>query len=319
MLPARLTTRVLTLGLVAMLSCFLPLGTADVEAVEPDSNRHREVIYGRKHGMALTLDVLRPKQPNGRGVLWIVSGRDPSHKKIHTRSFRDRVGPLLDANYTVFAVRHSNGPRFGLQDQVQDVRRAIRFVRHKAEEFGVDGKKIGVAGSSYGGYLALMVATTGDSGNPEAEDPVERESSVVQAAGCFFPPTDWVNFGGEGVSIVDVMKNLGQVDPSFVFYRKDKKTGEYIAIRARSEILRILGEHSPLQHVSDGDAPTLIIHGDRDKPVPIQQSVRMVSAMKKKGIPSKLVTRKGKGHAWKGWEKDSTLIAEWLDMYVGGK
>ncbi len=54
-------------------------------------------------------------------------------------------------------------------------------------------------------------------------------------------------------------------------------------------------------------------------PVPIQPSVRMVNAMNKKGIPSKLVTRKGKGHAWKGWEKDSTLIAEWLDRYLAAK
>ncbi len=45
----------------------------------------------------------------------------------------------------------------------------------------------------------MMQATAGDIGNPQASDPVNRVPSRVQAVACYYPPTDFLNYGGEGV------------------------------------------------------------------------------------------------------------------------
>src|ERR1039457_299773 len=66
----------------------------------------------------------------------------------------------------------------------------------------VNRDRLGITGSSSGGHLALMVATQGAQGNADAPDSVERESSAVQAAAVFFPPTDFLNWGSPGVDAV---------------------------------------------------------------------------------------------------------------------
>ena len=58
----------------------------------------------------------------------------------------------------MFAVIHGSAPIFNVQDQLSDVRRAVRFIRHRAAEFGIDGQRLGISGSSAGGLLALVVA-----------------------------------------------------------------------------------------------------------------------------------------------------------------
>ncbi len=75
-----------------------------------------------------------------------------------------------------------------------DLSRAVRFIRANAAKYGVDPMKLGVTGGSAGGHLSLMLATRGGDGNPNAADPVDRESSAVQAVACFYPPTDYKPF-----------------------------------------------------------------------------------------------------------------------------
>ena len=171
---------------------------------EPDCKRTKDMIYGRKFGTSLTLDVFQPAGGNGYGVIFLVSGgwlssRDtPNMVTINV----DSIKLFLDAGYTVFAVVHGSQPKFTIPEMVQDLHRAVRFVRHNAAVYGVNPDRLGITGSSSGGHLALMVATQGAKGNADAPDPVERESSAVQAAAVFFPPTDFLNWGAPGVDAV---------------------------------------------------------------------------------------------------------------------
>ena len=172
------------------------------------------------------MEVFAAPTRNGIGVVSVVSSSGRSPQANSQDSFERRIAPLLERGYTVFAVIHGSAPIFNLQDQVSDVRRAVRFVRHRAAEFGIDGQRLGISGSSAGGLLALVVAMQQQDGDPTADDVVERESSRVQAVGCFFPPTDLLNYGGPAENIVDLMqKRDGTVDPSFQFYDIAAKTG----------------------------------------------------------------------------------------------
>jgi dipeptidyl aminopeptidase/acylaminoacyl peptidase len=280
--------------------------------------RRADVIYGRSFGLALTMEVFTPPKRNGLGVVWVVSssGRSSRDQTLQG-SFERRIGPFLEHGYMVFAVIHGSAPLFNVQDQVGDVRRAVRFVRYRSAEFGIDGQRLGISGSSAGGLLALLVGTHEQDGNLTSDDVVERESSRVQAAGCFFSPTDLQNFGAPEASIIDVMRQReGNVDPSFQFYDVDAKTGARRPLNAREEVTRMLHEYSPVMHVTPGDPPTILIHGDQDKAVPLQQSRRLIDRLTDAAVPARLVVREGVGHAYPGWESDAALIADWFDTHL---
>jgi acetyl esterase/lipase len=240
-----------------------------------------------------------------------------SREQTLQRSFEQRIAPLLDRGYTVFAVIHGSAPIFNLQDQASDVRRAVRFVRERAADLGIDGQRLGIGGSSAGGLLALLVAMQGQDGNPMSDDVVERTSSRVQAAGCFFPPTDLLNFGAPAANILDLMqKQGGSVDPSFQFYDVDAKTGARRPVTVRADGMRMLQEYSPVTHVTGDDPPTILIHGDQDKAVPVQQSRRLIERLNEANVPARLIVREGVGHAYPGWEADAALIADWFDAHL---
>ena len=312
-------TRTQTRRLTCLVLCLIAtLGGAAAQTVGPKATRQSDMIYGRKFGVALTMEVFTPATRNGIGVVWVVSssGRSSREQTLQD-SFERRIAPLLEHGYTVFGVIHGSAPIFNLQDQVSDVRRAVRFIRHSAAEFGIDGQRLGISSSSAGGLLALVIATQSIDGNPTADDVVERESSRVQAVGCFFSPTDLLNFGAPAENIVDLMqKRDGSVDPSFRFYDSDAKTDARRPLTAREDVMRMLQEYSPMAHVTAGDPPTILIHGDQDKAVPVQQSRRLIEHLNEANVPTRLVVREGVGHAYPGWEADTALIADWFDAHL---
>ena len=86
--------------------------------------------------------------------------------------------------------------------------------------------------------------------------------------------------------------------------------------KKRQEIGRQI---SPVNHVSADDPPTLIIHGDADKLVPIQQAQVLVEKLKAAGVEAQLTTKPGAAHGWPDQAKDLTLIADWFDKHLKGK
>ena len=122
-----------------------------------------DVVYGHKYGMALTFDVFTPADANGAAVLNMVSGGWRSAWRPHAASQR-RYQALLDAGFTVLAVRHGSSPKFILPEIVPDVRRAVRYVRLNARRLGIDANRLGVWGGSAGGHLSLMLGLASDAG-----------------------------------------------------------------------------------------------------------------------------------------------------------
>ena len=267
----------------------------------PSFTRAEDVIYGRKFGTALTLDVFQPQKANGAAVLFMVSGGFySSHDAINASLCK----PFLDRGYTVFAIVHGSQPKFTIPEITQDIHRAIRFVRHHAARYGVDPNKFGITGASAGGHLSLTLGTQGVQGSSTAKDPIDRESSQVQAVACFFPPTDFLNYGQPGEDAVGV-GTLKDFKAAFG-PRSDTPEGR-----------QTLGkEISPIYFISSNLPPTLIIHGDADKLVPIQQAESFVKAAQASGATAKLLVREGKVHGWPGIDKDVAILADWFDEHL---
>ena len=179
-----------------------------------------DVVYGRKYGTALTLDVFTPKEnANGAAIVWVVSGGwFSAHEAINPCA----VDELLKRGYTVFAVVHGSQPRYTIPEIVADMNRAVRFIRYHAADYHIDPDRIGITGGSAGGHLSLMQGTAGDKGNPDAKDPIDKTSSRVQAVACFFPPTDFLNYGKPGENAIGrgILKGF---KPPFDFHEQDPR------------------------------------------------------------------------------------------------
>ena len=288
---------------VAAAACGLLLGSQVLRAEDAKFKRTEDVIYGHKMGVALTMDVFQPEKPNGYGIVFVVSGG--------WFSFREGISlPMYDgflkSGYTVFAVVHGSQPKFQIPEIIEDMNRSVRFVRANAKKYNINPDKIGVTGGSAGGHLSLILGTQGRKGDPVAKDPIDRESSAVQCVACFFPPTDFLNYGKPGESALGE-GILEKFKPAFGDVPKEREAKEKFGKRI-----------SPIYSVTSNTPPVLIIHGDADNLVPIQQAQSFLDKAKEKGVKTKLITKPGQGHGWKEWIGDFAQFTAWFDEHLRG-
>jgi acetyl esterase/lipase len=211
------------------------------------------------------------------------------------------AAPLLRRGYTLFAVYHVSQPEATVMEIVQDVNRAVRFIRHNAGNYGVEPQRLGVTGGSAGGHLSLMLATRAEAGGANAADPIDRESSAVQAVAIFFPVTDLLNLGSS-------TENAGDGGPPKSFVRAFGPQSTNLAV------WKIIGrEMSPIYYLNSNVPPTLIYHGDADTLVPLDQSERFQTEARNSGCSVKVVVHKGGKHGWWSMIWDVHRFADWFD------
>ena len=239
----------------------------------------KNIVYGMYSGLALTMDVYHPKEPNGHGVIFISGSGWTRELSLDatplTETGQEEIYavPLAEAGYTVFNINHRAAPRFRYPAPVEDAQRAARFIRYNAEEFGINPERIGAMGGSSGAHLASLLGVM--DGNPDTSDPgpIGEVSFKVQAVVTRAAPLDLRNDPGA---------------PLFGFRQN--------AAREGSVEQSLLNEASPITYVTSDDPPFLLIHGDADPVVPYEWSERMHGAFQDAGVESKLMTVEGGGH-----------------------
>lgn len=285
---------IFNLGMLLLSQCFwgLPL----LEAAE-NARITPNMVYGHADGTDLILDMIKPEKQNGAGILLIQSAGWFSIRRP-PEALLPSCQPYLDQGYTMFIVHHGNPPKSKVPDAVDEVRLCARFIRLHAKEWGIDPERLGAFGGSAGAHLSLMLATTGDDGNPNSKDEVLKQSSRIAVAVALAPPTDlrqWVTNPPEAI------KRSGPLKLSLAFD----------ASKA--------ADVSPLLHVTAKTAPSLLIHGDKDDLVPISHSESFLAAMQKEKVPCRLIVIKDGVHA--SIAKNSQIIfmpemIEWFDKYL---
>jgi acetyl esterase/lipase len=270
--------------------------------LHPRVERIDGVVYGHRNERSLTLDVIRPMHPNGLGVAFMVSGgwKSDGPGKVPVWP----LAPLLRRGYTIFAICHVSQPEATVMEIIQDVHRGLRFVRHQAGQYGIDAQRIGVAGGSAGGHLSLMLATRGGPGPSDAQDPVDRESSAVQAVAIFYPVTDLLNLGNS-------TENPGDGGPPKSFVQAFGPDATNLALW--KEIGR---ECSPIYHITKSLPPVLIYHGDADTLTPLEQSQWFRDRAVERGCQVRLVVHPGGAHGWPTMIWDLRKFADWFDQHL---
>ena len=232
----------------------------------------RKIAFSERDGRPLELDLYLPR----------AEGPHPIGVVIHGGGWHrgSRAGPdaaamcrlLLEKGIAAASISYSLVPRAVWPAQIEDCRRAVQFLRHHAERYDLDPTRVAAVGASAGGHLAALLGTMDDAADPEASDPVSRESSRVRCVVSFFGPTSLLPHPTASRKAVRLVKAL--------LGGGDEDDPEALA-RARAA--------SPLHHLDRGDAPTIFVHGEADHLVPFWQSQAMFEAMRRLGIPAELV------------------------------
>jgi acetyl esterase/lipase len=242
------------------------------------------------------MDVFHPeKDANGIGILFMVSGGWfswwlPPEVEV------PRYQPLLDRGFTVFAVRHGSSPKYGIAEAVSDVRHAVRFIRLKSKELGVDPDRLGVFGMSAGGHLSLMLGTASDKGDANAKDEVDRVSDRVAAVVAFVAPSDL----------------------RIMVWEAEGHLKDYEKFPALNMKVDDAANYSPLTQVSEDDAATLLIAGDQDMLVPISHSENILKAFQEKKVPAELFVVEGAGHGFGPEDTKRAMAAtgDWFETHL---
>ena len=273
----------------------------------------RNVVYGMYSGLALLMDIHHPEQPNGIGLIHVSGSGWSAPLSLDARPLKEaghvriEALPLVQRGYTVFTVNHRATPRFQYPAAVEDVQRAVRFVRFHAARFGIDPDRIGAIGGSSGGHLVSMLGVLPGEGDAQAESEIDRVSAKVQCVVARATPSD----------LVGSMATSGAV-------------ALLLGIRLRpgaepsSREMRIAREASPITHVTADDPPLLLVHGDQDDIVPYALSERFRERLAKTGVRTDLIKVSGAGHGpgFSGAEQVPDMgrwAGEWFDAHLLGK
>jgi len=290
-----MTMRLLTalLGSLLLASALADTETRTPYAESAIATIESNVVFGHKDGLAMTLDVYRPvESANGAALLFLVSGGWRSSWSPPERSL-PFFAPFLEAGYAVFRVRHGSSPRYGIPDAYSDVTRAVRFVRSRADEFGVDPDRLAAMGNSAGGHLALLLGTRGDDGGAPDEG-LARTPSRVAAVIALVPPTDL----------------------TIAVWESPESLPSYRQFPALDLPMERAAEFSPLEHVTPDDAPSLIIMGGADELVPVFHGERIASAFDRENVPHDLIIFPEAGHNLGDWQRVHDESIRWLNTHL---
>jgi acetyl esterase/lipase len=239
--------------------------------------RTRDIAYGDEPDMRL--DVYRPSEPGEcrpgimevHGGAWMIGSK------------REQGIPLLNhlaANGWVGVnVDYRLSPRVKFPDHLIDLKRAIRWYREHATEYGADPDFLCVTGGSAGGHLAALLALT--PGVPEYQPGFEDVDTTVRAAVTFY-------------GVYDIVALLDGGSKTFASTMERRVMG----VR-RAEHPEAYEKASPAHWINAAAPPFLVVHGSLDTLVPVTQARSFAERLREVSTaPVLYAEMKGAQHAF---------------------
>lgn len=275
-------------GMINRVAMFLCLLLAPIGALaQGDVTFEKDVEYANPDNQHLQMNIARPKG----------DGPFPAVMCIHGGGFRagtrdgydGLIRKFAERGYVAATITYRLAPKYPFPAAIFDVKAGIRWLRANAGKYHIDTERIGVTGGSAGGHLAQFLGVTagvkmfeGDEGNPE-------QSSRVACVVNFYGPSDFTKSYGKSVDAAEVL-------PLFLGGNLEQERQKHIAA-------------SPLYWVTPDAAPTLCVHGTKDKYVAYEQAVWIVDKLLNAGVEAELVTMQGAGHGFGGKDAEAADAA----------
>jgi acetyl esterase/lipase len=253
--------------------------TCHGRAAEPSSSRVlRDLEYAQAGEISLKLNLHLPNTEMQRVlIVWVHGGAWRAGSKESMP-----LGALVAAGYPVASVDYRLSPQAKFPAQIHDIKAALRFLRGHGRAWNLPTAKIVIAGDSAGAHLASLVGVS--NGHPELEGTVgndRAESSAVQGIISFF--------GGSNLTTI-----LKQSTPHGIAMRVPALDlllgGQPDAVPALARLA------SPVFHVDANDPPLLLLHGDQDPQMPVNQSLELLGAYRRENLSVQFEIVHGAGH-----------------------
>ncbi len=268
-----------------------------------DTSILRDLVYKTINGQELKIDLYLPKNDIDRPpiILCIHGGGWSKGNKRQCPAVM-----MVKEGYAVASMEYRLTGDAPFPAQIEDCKAAVRWLRANAVKYHFDADKIGVWGHSSGAHLAALLGTSGDVAALEGGGDNLKYSSRVQAVCEISGPADLLRMYQDVTKEQSGMGSRAKAAlEALLGGPADQKKAEAIAA-------------SPLHYVSKDDPPFLIIHGDEDATVPVDQSREFAAALKAAGVETMLDVVAGRGHGTGGPRFEPT-IKRFFDQYLRGQ
>jgi acetyl esterase/lipase len=272
-----------------------PQQPAAKPTLPPGTVLHRDLEYVAGGHARNKLDLYLPTKADCPLpiIVWIHGGGWSGGSKEGCPAIR-----FVGKGYAVASINYRFSQHALFPAQIEDCKAAIRWLRANATKYNLDAGHIGVWGASAGGHLVALLGTSGGVKELEGNGGNLDQSSRVQCVVDWFGPTDFTKTGG------------AQDNPNSPWARLVGGP-----VRDRQELAK---KANPITYIDKDSAPFLIMHGEDDKGVPMNQSELLDETLHKAGVESTLVRIPGNGHGGPGfttpesWKK----IEDFFDKHL---
>lgn len=259
------------------------------------------IPYATVDGETLALDLYMPAGVDDPPLVVYI------HGGAWRFGSRDSVSviDLVDRGFALASVSFRLTPVAPLPAQVHDIKGAIRFLRAHADDYGYDADRIGITGVSTGGHLAALVGLTNGSEPHEGDIGGNLDvSSDVQAIVSYFGASNLTSILAQSTPF-----GLRVREPALELLLGGK-------VEDKIDLARF---GSPVFQVDPQDPPILLLHGDQDPQMPINQSHELHGVAKEQGLTTHLEVVHGAAHGGKAFfdAERTDIVAAFLTTALG--
>jgi acetyl esterase/lipase len=237
-----------------------------------------EVVYRTINGHTLLLDILRPDPLPAEPLPVVIYLYGSGWRENKRLDATQNPGPFLvqHSNLCVISIEYRSTTQDIFPAQIADARAAVRWVRAHANEYHLDPERIGAWGYSSGGHLAALLGIAAHVTSFDDGGEYQEYSCRVQAVVTLGAPMDFLRMGG---------------------HHDDPDSSEaYLVGGPIHEHLEMVRLTNPITHVKDQIPPFLILHGELDDVVRVDQASLLYDALKPAGVDVTLLTFPGASH-----------------------
>ncbi len=257
----------------------------------------RDIVFGNADGYELLLDIayandsdsLVPAIVHIHGGAWRGGSKNP-----------DRAIRFARAGFVGVSINYRLSGVAVFPAGVHDCKRAIRWLRAHAAKYGIDPGRIGVTGESAGGHLVALLGTSGGDPYLEGHEGHTEQSSSVQAVVDHFGPVDFLR-------MEDAPGNMRHLTP-------DSPESLWLG-RTVTEVPELVRMANPITYIDPDDPPILLIHGEKDGIVIIQQSEYFYEALQKAGVESEFLRVSNADHGYPPNPKSAVVSPSRDEIY----
>ncbi|WP_251551478.1 alpha/beta hydrolase [Neobacillus muris] len=261
------------------------------------------IVYTKIDGIALKLHLLVPKHSDKQLplIIYIKGGGWGKNHPQKSFSFIPSLVQFAKRGYVVASVEHRTSHAAKFPAQLHDIKAAVRYLKANAGKYHINPDKVGVWGSSSGGHLAALLGTSGGIKQLEGNSYNQSTESRVQAVVDWYGPTDFSQMS----------KFPSEVD----FDAADSPESILIGgpVQEHPDQVKLA---NPITYITPDDPPFLIMHGDKDKRVPYNQSVLLYQALKKANVEVTMYRIKGAGHGGFSEPAILNIVQEYFDLHL---